>query len=636
MPSASSSGTGLSRRPRGRVPAPGCGLRPASSAALRAVLPVLALLLAVLLASQALAHYDAASMLRLRRILAERDGPALRAIHFAGNETFEAEVLKPYMTSTESSAFGLARFNSEIFERDLSTLELFYTMQGFLEADLAVEDVTFRADSTSVEILVSVYEGERWQVTAVTIAGNSDFTTDELQELLSVAQGDPFRTTRLANDRAALLGHYARNSYLDARVEQTIERDDIARTVSVRYDIVERKQARISEIRVTGDDKTHGFVIERELTFKPGELFDVDRVGESQANLYTTGLFNAVWIEPARKDTGLVERRMDVRVSERRSVELSASVGYEAIDGPGASVEFSNRNVQGNATWMTLGGGVSYRTRTAGFTMGDNWLIGLPVTGEMTFEYDYGDEDAYTVESERGTFLLKKDLTRALSVESGYGFERNVVLEVSDDTEGPGTNYTTDVMVAATHDTRDDVLDAMRGTLTRAEFRVASSLLGGTNDFTRTELLWRGFKEVHEGRVLALSARAGWIHPQNDGSDVPVNERFFAGGQGSVRGFDWNSLGPVGEDGGAKGGRGLIELRTELRVPAPGPFRAVAIVDAGQVFDDYSAIRLSDLSVGAGIGVRYHVGIWVFRLDVVAPVTETGRTRFYVGIGQAF
>ena len=540
------------------------------------------------------------------------------------------------MVSTESGALRISRFDPDVFERDLSILELFYTTQGFLEADIAVEDVAYRADSTSVEILVSVYEGERWLVTDLIIAGNLDFPTEELHALLSVTEGAPFRATRLAADQSALLGHYARNSYLDARVEQTIDRDDISRTVSVRYDIVERRQARISEIRITGDEKTNEFVVARGLTFEPGELFDVDRVGESQANLYSTGLFNAVWIEPAREDTGKTERRMDVRVTERRSVELSASVGYEVIDGPGASVEFSNRNVQGNATWMTLGGGVSYRTRDAGFTIGDNWLIGLPVTGEATFEYDYSDEDAYTAESERGVVSLSKDLTRALTIEGGYGFERNVVLEASDDVEGVGTNYTTDVMVAATHDTRDSVLDATRGTLSRAEFRVASSLLGGTNDFTRAELMWRGFKDVRDGRVFALSARAGWIHPQDDGADVPVNERFFAGGEGSVRGFDWNSLGPVGDDGGAKGGRGLVELRAELRVPAPGPFRAVAIVDAGQVFDDYGAMKLSDLSVGAGLGVRYYLGIWVFRVDVVTPVTEVGRTRFYVGIGQAF
>ncbi len=635
MPSVSRSGSGLNRRANPCVAA-NAGRMARISTRMRRPVWAAVLLLTVLLASQAVAHYGAAEMLALRRALAERDGPVLRAINFVGNETFEAGRLKPYMATTESTTFGLARFDPDVFEQDLSTLELFYTTQGFLEADLSVEDVAFHADSTSVTILVSVYEGERWRVTDVTIAGNSDFTTEELRELLSVTDGKPFRTTRLAEDRAELLGHYARHSYLDARVEQTVERDDVERTVSVRYDIVEREQATISEIRISGDDKTREFVIARELTFEPGELFDVDRVGESQANLYSTGLFNAVWIEPARTDTGRTERAMDVRVSEQRSVEFSASVGYEVIDGPGATAEFSNRNVQGNATWMTLGGGVSYRTRDVGVTIGDNWLIGLPLTGEMTLGYDYSDEDAYTAESERGTAFLRKDLSQFLSVEGGYEFERNVVLEVSDEDEDPGTNYTTEVMVAATHDTRDDVLNASSGMLTRAEFRLASSLLGGTNDFTRTELIWRGFKEVREGRILALSARTGWIRPQDDGADVPVNERFFAGGQGSIRGYDWNSLGPVDDDGDAKGGRGLVELRTELRVPAPGPFRAVAIVDAGQVFDDYSAIRLDSLSVGAGLGVRYYLGIWVFRLDAVAPVTETGNTHFYFGIGQAF
>jgi len=634
MPSASSSGSDLSSR---------CG-------SLRRIIPMLAILLLTTAISQAHAHYDASDMMAMRRMLADRRGPVLRAISFSGNETFGADQLKSYMTSTESSALRISRFDPDVFEHDLSILEVFYTTQGFLEADVAVEDVAYVADSTSVEVLVSVYEGERWMVTDLTIAGNSDFSTDELRGLLSVTEGTPFRTTRLENDRSALAAYYARNSYLDAHVEQTVERDDVERTVSVRYDTVERDQARISEIRITGNEKTHDFVIARELTFEPGQLFDVDRVGESQANLYRTGLFNAVWIEPARQDTGQTERRMDVRVTERRSVELSAAVEYEAIAGPGVSAEFSNRNVQGNATWMTLGGGANYRPRSAGsdasgdwvlprnvaFTVGDNWIFGRPVTGELAVEYEYSDEDAYTAESERGTFLLKKTLTKALSVEGGYGFERNVMLEVRNEAEVLGTNYTTDVTVAATHDTRDDVLDATRGMLSRAQFRVASSLLGGTNDFTRAEFMWRGYKEVRDNRVLALSARTGWIYPQADGSDVPVNERFFAGGEGSVRGFDSNSLGPTDDKGEAKGGRGLVELRAELRVPAPGPFRAVGIVDAGDVFDDFSAMKLTDLSVGAGLGVRYYVGIWVFRLDAVAPITEIGQTRFYFGIGQAF
>lgn len=607
-----------------------------TSMARRAACAVVACLVVGVLATEASAHFDAPLMLELRRMLADRHGPVLRAIHFSGNETFEAERLKSYMTSVESSPLRMSRFHADVFERDLNVLELFYTTQGFLEADLGVEDVAFRADSTSVEILVSVYEGERWYISDVSIAGNVKFTTEKLRSVLTAVEGEPYRSSRVANDRSALLGFYARRSYLDARVVQTVERDDIARTVRVRYDIVERQQARISEIRIRGNAKTNDFVIEREITFAPGELFDVDRVGESQGNIYSTGLFNSVWIEPAREDSGRTERRMDVRLAERRSVEVSAIVGYGVVDGPGASAEFSNRNVQGNGTWMTLDGVVSYRTRRSSFTIGDDWFLGIPVTGEVKFEYDRSNEDAYVAESERGIFSLRKEITKALSVEGGYGFERNVILEATGDTEGVGTNYTTGVMAAATHDTRDDVLSASRGTLTRAEFRVVSSLLGGTNDFTRTELMWRGFKEVREGRVLALSARAGWIRPQEDGSDVPVNERFFAGGEGSVRGFEWHSLGPVGEDGGAKGGRGLIELRAELRVPAPGPFRAAGIIDAGQVFDDFGAMRLDNLSVGAGVGVRYHLGIWVFRLDAVAPVTEHGRTRFYLGIGQAF
>ncbi len=595
----------------------------------------LAAVLVVALVSDAASLCRGSSSRKFKRARALREGPVVEDVRFIGVEAFDESTLLEYMAIHPSGFIEQVRFAPGLLEQDLANLTLLYNTRGYLEADLWVEDTALSAESTRITILIGVHEGESWTIKDLSLQGNSDVAEDYLRSLLMVTEGTQLLSSGLARDRRAILNHYARLSYLDAHVEQVMIRDDIARTASVSYEIVEGKRARISGIRIHGNDKTRKFVIEREFTFAAGEYFDVDKIGESQANLYRTGLFNSVWMEPARDETGMSERGLDIRLGERRSVSLDLSIGYATIDGPEVTGQLLNRNLQGRATSLKFHGHASQLQRDVGTAVGDPWFLGLPVAGEFSVDYSWSDEDAYTAEMERGAFILTKEIGPALTLRGGYEFERNIILETNDEDDGLGANYTTDLLAAVTHDTRDDVLDPERGMLAGVEFKLASSRLGGTNDFTRAEFILRGYKKVWRHRVVALAGHIGWIHPQ-DNATVPVNERFFAGGDGSVRGFDRNSLGPTGGEGEAIGGLGLLEFRAEARFPLFRRLRMVAILDAGQVFEEFRAIRPSDLAVGAGGGLRYHAGLWLVRLDVVAPVTEPGRTRFYFGIGQAF
>ncbi|MBN2564073.1 MAG: outer membrane protein assembly factor, partial [Candidatus Eisenbacteria bacterium] len=199
-----------------------------------------------------------------------------------------------------------------------------------------------------------------------------------------------------------------------------------------------------------------------------------------------------------------------------------------------------------------------------------------------------------------------------------------------------GTNYTSDLTLGVTYDTRNDVLSASRGMFTHGQTDFASSRLGGTNDFVRVEFDWRGYTSVRRGRVASIQLRLGWLKPQGDSSDVPVNERFLAGGEGSVRGFPRNSLGPADADGVPTGGRALLIGRAEFRFPVYKKLRAAVFADAGQVYEELGDIRPYRLAVGAGGGLRYETRIGVLRVDVATPVSERGQPQYYFGIGQAF
>jgi outer membrane protein assembly complex protein YaeT len=390
----------------------------------------------------------------------------------------------------------------------------------------------------------------------------------------------------------------------------------------------------IESIAIQGNEKTRGFVIERELGFEEGELFDFERIGESQAALYRTGLFNSVWIEPAPGDTGRAEKDVAVRVSERPSGTVDFTVGYAVIDGAEIGAGIANRNVQGQATSLRLEGRYAERSRSARASAGDPWFLGRRVAAEMSSHYEWSNEESFLAEEVGAAFLLTRKIGLSVVLEGGYGFQRASVLEAAEG-EDAEANYTSDLTFGVTYDARDDVLSASSGMFAHGQVDFASSRLGGTNDFVRVELDWRGYTRIRRGRIGSLQLRLGWLKP-HDAGEIPVNERFLAGGEGSVRGFPRNSLGPTDSEGTPTGGRALLAARAEYRFPVRRKFRAAVFVDAGQVYEEFGVIRPSRLAVAAGLGVRYETRIGVLRLDVATPVSERGDPQYYFGVGQAF
>ena len=455
-------------------------------------MPALLLALALLLPTVAIAARADPVLVRRAAARQMSTAPTVKDIVFAGNNTFEEELLFPYMQTRESGLFRKSYYDRRAFLQDLANLQRFYVSQGFLEADVEMDDISLSADSTRVEILIGVYEGDRWMVDGVTFEGESVIPENELRSLVLLDEGSPFLVNFVERDRRVVSEEYARRSYLDARVLQDVTRDDESRLVTIDYSIVEREQASIASIDVVGDEKTRQFVVERELTFHPGELFDFEKIGESQANVYRTGLFNSVWIEPSPADTGKPEKRVVVRVGERASGELDLSVnyaginlseGFQGLDFLELGTEFRNRNVQGNATSMALGGRYSGIAREARASVGDPWFLGMHVAAEFAAHYDWKDEESFLSEVSGGSFVLSKKLGLNVTVETGYEYDHNYV--ESDD--GKETTETSDLFFGA-----DIRLEERRA---EREPRHVPRGAGGPGQFAS-----RRYERLHAGR----------------------------------------------------------------------------------------------------------------------------------------
>ncbi|MBD3368450.1 MAG: outer membrane protein assembly factor BamA [Candidatus Eisenbacteria bacterium] len=607
-----------------------------STSPLSRALRFLLILLVSLAALEAAAAPIDPSLVKRRRERRRRLGPLVEELRIAGNETFDRDTLLEYMETVESGLFGGVHYDYGTLTGDLDNLERFYAVQGFLGASAVLEDVELSADSLRVRLLIGIYEGPRWRITDIAFEGNEVLPDSLLRASTELERDDPLLSRALDRDWRSILDEYARRSYLDARVEQKIERDDTEHAAQVTYEIVERHRAFIDSILLRGNDRTRDYVVRREIIPRPGDPFDPDETGRTQAELYETGLFHAVWVEPDPADTGLVKKDLIVGVRERPAGALDLSMGYAAVDGIEVGGQIENRNLQGQATRLRLEAEYSEPSRHGRVSVADPWFLGFPVSGELSFMYERNDEGTYVAENFGGSFFLTKALTPAVTVEGGYTYERTIVFDVTETLENVGESYTTDVLLAATYDSRDDVLNAKRGAFARTAVDIASSRLGGTNDYLRTDVTLSGYKEWTHDRVIAGSFTVGWIGPLGSDFEVPASELYLAGGVGSVRGFDRNSLGPEGEGGDAVGGRALMVSRAEVRFPIAGPVTGALFGDAGQVYEHLQSVRLDELAVGAGLGVRYDSPFALFRLDFASPVTDDFRVAWYLGIGQAF
>ncbi|MCK4511564.1 BamA/TamA family outer membrane protein, partial [bacterium] len=487
-----------------------------------------------------------------------------------------------------------------------------------------------------------------WMVEDVSFEGESVIAEEKLRSVVTVREETPLLIGKLDSDRSAVLEEYARLSYLDARVSQDVVRDDDRRSATITYRITERDQASIASIDVIGHEKTRQYVIERELTFAAGELFDFKKTGKSRVNLYRTGLFNSIWIEPAPEDTGRAEKRVEVRVAERSSGHIDFNFGYATLDKVEVGAGISNRNVQGRARALGLTGKYSERVHEARASIGDPWFLGRRLSAEAAGRYSLIDEregeKAYRAQTIGASFILSKELNLRLTLEGGYKLDRTMFIDGSDGDEGEEDNDTGSLIGAAIYDARNDILNATRGMFIRTDVEFASETLGGTNEFVRYNIGWRGYKQVARGWVAALELRTGWMELLGSQDSVPRNERYFLGGEGSVRGFARDGLGPLGspdpDDEDAElpriGGRAMALVRGEARFAVYKKLGAAVFVDAGQVFADPDAMRISDFAVGGGVGLRFNTRVGMLRLDVAAPLSEKGDPLVYFSVGQAF
>lgn len=600
--------------------------------------------------------------------------PVVRRIEILGNRAFDDGELKKRMRTKEARfyhVFRAPRYRPDMLRRDAASLQSFYRSNGFFSASVTIDTVAATGRSGSVRIRLLVNEGPRTLVASLGFAGQDIVREAELRAGLKLVEGRGYNPNLLEVDRYTLFSKFFERGYLGSKIAYDVRIDSLAARIS--WEISPGVPMYVHAISVEGAKGVREGLVRRELTFSTGELFQPKRVLDSKQNLYDTGYFNSVDIEPDSID--LQNRRVDlaVRVRERKTGYVEAGFGVGNVLGSRVFGEWGQRNILGRGWAFSLKTQHSFQL----FPSGDYSLSNLDFRskymrneGEVRYPHilrtrnvlavaAFYERDASVepiVVTDRGwTTRLSRRFTRKTSASVGYSLDR-VTREGADVPESRSRQRTLDANFS--RDTRDFYFNPRTGSYVSAEAGMTGGLLGGDDDFYTLAGAVQRYHAASGGTVLAWRIRGGHADVFGDsrGDELPVESRFYAGGGNSVRGYRENSIGPVNERGDPLGGRVQLIANVEARfgLPLVGRFGfgGAAFLDGGNVWGSWKEITAGDFSIGggdvergafmygAGFGVRYHTPVGPIRLDIGFPLKRTAdmedEYRVHISLGQIF
>ncbi|MFO7692061.1 MAG: translocation/assembly module TamB domain-containing protein, partial [Vicinamibacterales bacterium] len=542
----------------------------------------------------------------------------------------------------------------------VEAVEDIYEARGYPSARVVADDLAF--DGDAAERLLRVTEGPQAVVHDVVLTGVAEARAADATAAVALTRGQPLLPGAEADARKRLERFYLDRGFRSASVRSSRRKADPDGRTALLFSVSEGPLSIVDTITVKGLEATHPAVADTAITLKAGEPAGQQGVSETQKRLYGLGVFRSaeVTFEPAPKaqaaDTASMPVNMIVSLEEARRFQLRYGVQLSNEYGPvfedftsaiGVAADVRDRNFLGRA--FTLGAS----TRLEKNLQSLRGQFSLPVLlnqklqtnlyATVRSETDTSEASIEITDKERDvTFEQRLRLPYRMEVSWGYSYNlRDVTLvdqprASSAELKGAlGTMNGTFIF-----DTRDKPFDASRGWFQSSNLQWGLQSLGSDFDYVR--VLLRQFYYRPAGPfVFASGVRWGWLHGIEGDPPITIFDRFFdAGGSQTVRGYKEDSLSAVQFAGFPVGGTKLLIVNQEVRFPLFSRWlQGAAFIDAGNTFGPGAPLKLDELAIGAGFGIRIMTPFAPIRIDVGYPLDRRPGDRPYqvhFSIGQIF
>jgi len=545
----------------------------------------------------------------------------LHTITFTGLQALTPDAAREFFVG-ETMLIPIAAsriYSPSRLNRALGNLQNELRQRGYAEAVVTHDDLQIDPVTGRVTVAVMVQEGPPWRVHALqyNLADHSP-----APDVVAPPAGEPWTSLWRQDVRTALRRWYYRQGYPDVQIRLVADTAPVyggERRVTVTAHITPGPQVRIGAINFTGHRHTYEPLLRRTARIGPGDLLNPIRLDFAQTRLARLGVFDRIGVEyaPGADDT----RDVNFIVREGRRKEVNLLFGYGSYEQVRGGVELRHFNAFGRAHSSSLKLVQSMKSSQGDLLYAVPELFGTTVDGSTRLFGLRREELAFLRQEYGANASLRWPLGRgrSSSLTTGYTFrqlrntDNELATRLTDETQLSAAS----VDIGWTSDRRDNPLQPRRGYKLFAHLEGASRWLGGEVDFQKLTLDasyhtgWGRNRWVHFGFTHAVITTEG----ARPGAELPVNVRFFPGGDSSIRGYQRGEAAPRAANGQFIGAKSFLQLNLELEQALTPRFSLVAFVDALG-----TAVRLADYPFdeqlySAGLGLRYNTLIGPIRLE---------------------
>lgn len=578
-------------------------------------------------------------------------------VRFVGNDSFSQWTLtRELQKSRPTWMFSWLQkdniYSSALLEEDLIRIREFYAANGFLRVSVGepiietVQDDPLIGDSDMRAIItIPIKEGDQYRINEIRFEQNTLVEDEILAAIFQLKPGDMYDKKAIEESMENIGKIYKDQGYIQFITNESVEYiPEKPGYINLVVDVIENDAYFINRIDFTGNRSTRDKVLRRNIYLFEGQAFSISGFEDSMRRLNQLGYFGAVEQKiDVNHESKEVDIEFDVTETGRNQIQFGG--GYSGIEGAFVNFAFTTQNFFGLGQTLSLLVQTGERNENYEVSFFDPWFMDKPVgVGVSFFSRNFEFQD-FVRRGDGGRATVSFRLGRWISAFAEYRYE---LVEIRNPADTPFSNSiffpegriaTGSITPTIVRNTVDHPLLPTRGHKDTIRFEYGDTWLGG--DFGFYKLMVEHISNIPlvYNNIFRIRAQVGYADVFDDQQQLPVFERFFMGGENTLRGFELRSVGPRDEFGRIIGGTSSLLLNLENNFLITREIRIVPFLDIGNAFD--GEIDLDNLYYSAGLEVRFFVPVMniPFRFIFARPLNPEDyheSSRFMFTIGSIF
>ncbi len=547
----------------------------------------------------------------------------IRQVNLIGNHAYKgAELLNMMKLSTPDWMSWYSKndqYSKQKLSADLETMRSFYMDNGYLEFNIDSTQVSITPDKKDIYITINFSEGEKYTVSKVGVSNNTMIPKEEIEKLIKVNTGDTFSRKALTETSKKIGERLGQDGYALANVNAIPELDKEKHQVAFNFVVDSGQRVYIRRINIVGNDKTRDEVIRREFRLVEGAWFDAEKIKKSRQRVDKLDYFSEVDVETPQVQGATDQMDVKISVKEKATGNISVGAGFSTSEKLTLMAGVTQANVFGSGNHISTQINTSKINQVYSFSFTNPYFTDDGVSRGFDVYKRNTDSNStavsqYTSHTLGGGVRFGVPIAEDEWISYGLAFESTQLGLLTD----PPTRLTQYVNIFGGlnrsllgtigwgRDTRDSAIYTTEGTLQRAFAEIALPVFDMRYYKLNYQHQW--FRPVSSDITLLLNGEAG-VAGGYGAKSLPFFKNFYAGGTGSVRGYEFSSLGPRDSTNAVLGGTKRVVGNAELLVPVPGikdkSVRLSGFLDAGAVYGPTDLPGSTGMHYSAGAAITW-------------------------------